>query len=254
MSKPKIELPESPKLVDWVLLKNSFTRIKNGILTLLPFVILIAILIYFIYYILSYFYELRRRYNCFSIKNLFNGNIFKCLDDQPEYCKDINSDLYWGWCMDPDYYGSYPGDQNGAYGISCNRWIFNPNKCPPINCKGKYPVGIKINDSNNQIQEYGWCADPEINRALRGNYCGPQIEERIKCKNWIWDESKCPLICPNINFQPVNLSQTIDISAPIKQKAQIGKCSLICGIKDGKQIPCPPTDCNDSNESCQCKK
>ena len=253
-------LPGSSDWIDWSLLKNSLNQIKRGILIIWPFAVLIFVIIYLIYYVLSYFYELRRRYNCFSLKNVFNGNIFKCFDDRPEYCKDISSDLYWGWCMDPDYYGAYPGDRYGPYGIACNRWISNPQKCPPIKCQGQYPIGIQIDGKNGQIQEYGWCADPEINRALKGTYCGPSPEEGIKCRNWIWDESKCPQTCPINGLSPetkkFDLSQCPKPPAPIKQVPQIVKkdCSLVCGLKDGKQVPCPPPDCVDSGDQCKCKK
>lgn len=260
----------SSDFVDWSLLKTSINRIKMGVIIIWPFVVMILVISYLIYYVLSYFYELKRQYNCFSLINFFNGNIFKCFNDPPEYCKDVNNDLYWGWCMDQDYYGAYPGDIYGPYGITCNHWISNPKKCPPIKCQGNYPIGIHIDSKNDHIQEYGWCVDPEINRALKGTYCGPSIEEGVKCNNWIWEESKCPKTCPiNVLNQETmkpqsNIKVTTktrsNIKLPTKPQSNIKfpttkvvkkDCSLICGLKNGKHIPCPPPDCADSG-SCQC--
>ena len=236
--------------IDWALLRTSLNRIGTGFLSILPVLILILVIIYLIYYVISYYYELRRRYNCFSLNNLFKGKIGRCTENPPEYCKDIDSDLYWGWCLDPDYYGAYPGDVYGPYGIPCNRWIINPKKCPPLRCQGKYPIGLQVDSKNNEVQEYGWCADREINRALRGTYCGPSPEEGVVCRHWIWDEAKCPLTCPINGIPRVEVPKVLP--QIIKPQPIVKKeCSLICGIKDGKQIPCPPPDCPPSGV-CKC--
>jgi hypothetical protein len=274
---PLPRVPPSQNWIDWNLFKGSLIQIKNGFLVIMPYIILVFLVVYFIYYILSYYYDLKRRYNCLSIKNLFNGQIFQCFNDPPEYCKDINPNLYWGWCLDADYYGAYPGDVYGPYGIPCNRWINKPNKCPPIQCSGSYPKGILVDSQNGKIQEYGWCADPLINRAMIGNYCGP-TQEQLTCQNWIWDEAKCPQTCPikvtnppicPINQPPVTppnqcppkvttnqCPQKVTNQCPsLKPQFQVTnkKCSLVCGIKNGKNLPCPPPDCqNECENECQC--
>lgn len=212
-----------------------------------PFVLVIFLVIYALYYIFSFYYELKRRYHCISLKNLFNGKIFKCFEDPPEYCKNIDSDLYWGWCLDNDLYGSYPGDKTGPYGLTCNQWIYNPHKCPPLQCHGNYPLGLHINDKNGQIQEYGWCADPQINKPVKGTQCGPAPEENITCQNWIWDESKCPKTCPQTIS---NINKSIPQPKNISQQKNPQNCSTICGKVNGQNIPCPPPDCLD--KKCQC--
>lgn len=240
----------------------------NLIFKYFPYILFILIIGYLIYYILSYFNELRRRYNCLSLNNLFNGKIKYCFDQQPEYCKDIDSDLYWGWCQDADYLGVYPGNINGPYGFTCNRWITQPNKCPPIQCQGSYPIGIKANVAKNQIQSYGWCADLDVNRALTGSVCGPSPEENTNCDNWIWDGDQCPKTCPIKNNQNSNLNQTNRTNQnsnpnQTNQNSNLNqssnnivvkpKCSILCGFHNGKNIPCPPPDCNNKPEQCQCK-
>lgn len=255
-----INLQNTPKIndwVDWPLLSSSLLHLWDGFLFIFPFMLIIFIIVYVTYYIYSYYYELKRRFSCVSIKNLFNGKINQCFDHPPEYCRDIDPDLHWGWCLDPDLYGTYPGDTLGPYGLTCNRWIWNPLRCPPARCKGNYPIGLRI-DEKNHIQEYGWCADAEINKAIKGTYCGPSAEEGIRCRNWIWDESKCPQTCPINGI--ISSEKKIIIDKPIvsppqlKPMPQIKKkdCSLICGLQNGKQIPCPPPDCLEKPEQCKC--
>ena len=249
--------------IDWDLMKNSTSGVWHQFIIVVPWLIIIMIIIYIIYYLWNHYYDVRRTYNCYSLKNFLNGDVTNCLDEQPDYCKDIKPNLYWGWCLDNDYYGAYPGDRNGPYGINCKQWIHKPKHCPPMKCAGTFPIGIKIDAKNNEIQEYGWCADANINRALKGTYCGPSPEEGIKCKSWIWEESKCPQSCPNNLNVPIPSLPPISPQQPpkppqperppnIKQKPQMkkGKCSLVCGLKNG---PCPPPDCDSNNEQCQCK-
>ncbi len=247
------------KGVNWNQMTSSFSQIWEGFLKIWPFLLLTVIILYVIYFTVSYFFEMRRRYNCYSFTNLFNGNFFKCSEPKPEFCKDINPNLYWGWCADQDYYGAYAGDSIGPFGISCNRWISNPHRCPPLKCEGNYPIGIKVNEKKGHIQEYGWCADPEINRALKGTYCGPDPNEGVKCRNWIWREENCPKTCPVSGMGPDEKKYVVAEEAetecnlpPVPQEAIVDKsdCSLICGVKDGKQVPCPPPDCKGGK--CQC--
>lgn len=234
----------------WSTIKKGYSQLYKLLLIYYPYIILALIVIYFLYYVFSYYYELKRRYNCMSLNNLLNGEINKCFNSQPEYCKDININLGWGWCQDPDYLGVYAGDINGPFGFSCDRWLTDTTKCPPIQCEGDYPIGLKTNTSKGQIQTYGWCSDIDINRALQGSLCGPSPEENIKCQNWIWDNKNCPQTCPiNINVKPSN--QTI--IKPIIEKPTIkAKCSILCGYQNGRNIPCPPPDCRTNNEKCLC--
>lgn len=242
--------------VDWNLLKDSLNKIGRGLWSYFPYILIVGVIAYMLYYVYSYFYELRRRYNCFSWSNFFRGKLGQCFNQPPEYCKDIDPDLNWGWCMDPDYYGAYAGNIDGPYGITCNRWIASPKKCPPMQCKGAYPIGLQINEKNT-IQRYGWCADPEVNKALRGTYCGPSPDEGVQCKQWIWEEPNCPQTCPK-GGQPSStksVQKTATAIVPSAKTAQVIKsdCSMVCGIKDGKQIPCPPADCQAKPEQCPCK-
>jgi hypothetical protein len=254
--------------IDWDLMKSSGNKIGSGFLKYFPYILAIFVVFYLIYYVWSYYYDIRRQFNCYSLKNAFNGKFFKCSDEKPDYCKDIDPDQYWGWCLDPDYYGSYPGDRDGPYGFTCDRWITKPQHCPPIRCSGQFPIGIQVDTAPNpdgivNIQEYGWCADPEINRALRGTYCGPLLEEGITCKNWIWNESKCPKTCPVGGLQSKDETSKSPNNEKSTQKQtqkqpQITekkppKCSIVCGLGNG---PCPPPDCDAGGvqEQCKCVK
>lgn len=234
--------------IDWFTIKGFFYRSYNLLMKYYVYILSTIVILYIFYYIYSYYYELKRRYNCLSLNNLFNGKINKCFAQQPEYCKDMDIDLYWGWCEDPDYLGVYAGDINGPYGFTCNRWITDKKKCPPLQCQGTYPIGLKVDNSKGEIQTYGWCADVDVNRAILGSICGPSPEENAKCKNWIWDSNKCPLTCPVSTLTPITPT------VPVEQKIQpSGKCSILCGYKNGHNIPCPPPDCQSKPETCQCK-
>lgn len=226
-----------------VSLSGIFKQINFGSTYLIMYVIGAAVLIYFIYYLLSYYYDLKRQYYCVSIGNLISGDILQCFNDPPENCKDINPNIGYGWCQDPDYFGAYAGDQTGPYGFECQNWIWNRQKCPPLQCQGQYPMGIRIPRPDRQIQEYGWCADPEINRAMKGSSCGP-IRGEPSCQNWIWSEANCPQTCPRPS-QP-------RVKKPAPVEPVPNKCNLICGTVNGKNVACPPP-CKDSEDSCLCQ-
>ena len=263
--------------IDWPLLKDSVSRFWSRLTPIFPYVLLFLTIVYTFYYIYSYYYELYRRYRCISIKNIFDGKVVHCFDPPPEYCHNIDPDLYWGWCLDPDLLGAYPGDTSGPYGLTCNQWLWNPLRCPPAQCKGNYPIGLRVEDLK-QIQEYGWCADEEINKAIRGNNCGPSKEENISCRNWIWNESQCPKTCPikqmittlkspqpstSITTPQPSTSTTTPLAiksetpAKLLQKENLSQiktndCSLVCGLQNGKKIPCPPPDCKKNLGQCKC--
>jgi hypothetical protein len=214
-------------------------------IVVLTYIILISVIAYIIYYVYSYFHDIHRLVKCLSLSNLFSGEIIHCWDSTPEYCKDINPNLYYGYCMDPDYMGVYPGDETGAYGFDCENWISNPKRCPPLQCKGPYPIGIKTDGKDPPTQLYGWCGDSQVNRALKGTKCGVSPEVGIPCENWIWDESQCQKTCSNPSVKPKPI-----IKPKTKTKSK-KPCSLVCGLVNGKMIPCPPPDCSGS-EQCPC--
>jgi hypothetical protein len=208
----------------------------------------LAILIYLIYYVLSYYYDLKRQYYCVSVNNLVTGDILQCFNDPPEHCKDINPNIGYGWCQDPEYFGAYAGSQSGPYGFECTNWIWNHKKCPPLRCQGQYPIGIRMPQPDKQIQEYGWCADPEINRAMKGSSCGPSRDANadVECQNWIWSEASCPQTCP------LPSRRAPKKAPPVTKPDKNSKCSLVCGTVDGKTVACPPP-CKDGEDSCLCK-
>lgn len=163
------------------------------------------------------------------ISCIFRGNFGACFrSPRGNNCVDMPRNKAYGWCNDADNYGMLPGTASGPFGTSCIDWVWNKKDCPPVQCKGTYPYGL---GGQKPYQTWGWCADPGVNRAMRGRQCGP-INGEV-CNHWIWDPSTCPDTCPT----RVNAAKL----ARDKKTAKDGTvCNRVCGLVNGVEIPCPP--------------
>jgi hypothetical protein len=228
--------------------------------------ILATIIVNIIYYIVGNWEWLLAINNCMTLNRLGRGNIGKCfntINSNTTVCQDLTHGYTYGWCNDQDNYGPLPGTQDGPYGSTCVDWSWVKTDCPPVECSGKYPYGIA---DQTPYQRWGWCADPGVNRAMRGKQCGPT---EGTCNNWIWDQALCPKTCGKRRPQAIKVNANAEeecgtvcgniggknIACPPKckpkTKTKKAKCQNLCGLVNGIWVNCPPPPC-ESGDKCIC--
>ncbi len=177
-------------------------------------IILISIILIIVYFFIGNFYGLFATYNCLTTDFLWkiaNGKLTNCFKGDPKQCKNIDKYGIYGFCYEPNYYGTGMGQKEGPYGYNCVDWVFDSKDCYPETC-----------ELANSTKKYGWCV--ERNRAYLGNSCGPSSKYGIRCKDWIWTSpEKCPKKCPIIPKEPPII---------IKPKPKISKKVKICPRDD----------------------
>lgn len=231
--------------------------------------VIATIIVNVIYYIVGNWEWLFAVNSCMTLNKLVRGKLGTCLATPAAdiSCQEMQHGYSFGWCNDPDNNGPMPGTKDGPYGATCQNWSWKKSECPPVQCSGKYPYGIA---GQQPFQKWGWCADPGVNRAMKGKMCGPDPSEGT-CNNWIWDPSQCPKTCQKPKPKQKALKpKSIDdkecgtvcgnvggkrIACPPKciTKKKTDKCSNLCGLVNGVWINCPPPPCTASSaDKCIC--
>jgi len=131
----------------------------------------------------------------------------------------------------------------------------------PFGCIESKP--FKCQDINQKV--YGYCQDD--GSIYHGGPKGPYSIGNIrKCKRWIWKSEDCPVI--DSEYQPYNdnnrssqnnnnrssqnnnnrSSQNNNNNNNNLEHIELEKCSnsSVCGLFEGKIIPCPPKPCSDT--------
>ncbi len=186
---------------------------KNKTMIIVTMIILIII-----YLIIGNFYGLFATYNCLTTDftwKLVNGKLTNCFKGDPGQCRKLDKYGIYGFCFEPNYYGTGMGQKEGPYGYNCVDWVFDPNDCYPETC-----------ELANSTKRYGWCV--ERNRAYLGNSCGPSNRYGIRCKDWIWNApEKCPKKCPIVPKEPI-VKKKKEIIPPKKIKICPREDECIC--------------------------
>ena len=111
---------------------------------------------------------------------------------------------------------------------------------------------FKCQDINQKV--YGYCQDD--GNIYHGGPKGPYSIGNIrKCNRWIWNSEDCPVI--DSEYQPIsknnnrsskNNNRSQDNYNNNLEHIELEKCSnsSVCGLFDGKIIPCPPMPCSDT--------
>ena len=111
---------------------------------------------------------------------------------------------------------------------------------------------FKCQDINQKV--YGYCQDD--GNIYHGGPKGPYSIGNIrKCNRWIWNSEDCPVI--DSEYQPIsknnnrsskNNNRSQDNYNNNLEHIELEKCSnsSVCGLFEGKIIPCPPMPCSDT--------